>query len=253
MDRDGTIYSFAGPGSSHIEPNDKWHGAAKGLTNKNAVGMEIVAKDDTDVTPAQVAAARRFIDKYYPGTPVYGHGEVNPGHKQADEGMTVVRAIRDSRGATRADRGVFAEPTSPAEPDAAYDYNSQFTKNLSAEASPDPSIFQTKLKEPQERMYKKWLNATKRDTGTDLNPDDPGYDMRGYWKDIVASGQFKRMEKGQHFPDTYKTPFHPTFSHESKYATEDAPYWNGDDQLIDRTTGQPTAGFLAEQEREHAG
>jgi Phage tail lysozyme/N-acetylmuramoyl-L-alanine amidase len=99
MDRDGTIYSFAGAGSPHIKPNDRYGGIAPGLSNANAVGMEIVAKDDNDLTPAQVASARRFIAEKYPNVPVYGHGEVNPGHKQAREGMTVVEAIRADRAA----------------------------------------------------------------------------------------------------------------------------------------------------------
>jgi hypothetical protein len=100
MDRDGTIYNFAGPGSPHIRPNDLYHGRAPGLSNENAVGMEVVARDNSDVTPAQIAAARKFIDQYYPDVPVYGHGEVNPGHKQADEGMAIVNTIRGERNAT---------------------------------------------------------------------------------------------------------------------------------------------------------
>ena len=97
MDRDGTIYNYAGAGSPHIQPNDQYGGIAPGLTNRNAVGMEVVARDDADVTPAQVAAAQHFISTYYPDTPVYGHGEVNPGHKQATEGLTITNAIRTAR------------------------------------------------------------------------------------------------------------------------------------------------------------
>ena len=97
MDRDGTIYSFAPPGSSHIQPNDKWGGRAPGLSNANALGMEVVAQDDRDITPAQIAAAKRFIAKNYPNVPVYGHGEVNPGHKQATEGLTIADTIRSAR------------------------------------------------------------------------------------------------------------------------------------------------------------
>jgi hypothetical protein len=37
--------------------------------------------------------------------------------------------------------------------------------------------------------------------------------MRGWWKQF---GSLK-MEDGQHFPDTYKKPNHPTFSRESIY------------------------------------
>src|ERR1035438_684822 len=36
-----------------------------------------------------------------------------------------------------------------------------------------------------------------------------------------------------HFPDTYKTPFHKTFSNESKYAPKDAPHWE-EDKLVDK-------------------
>jgi hypothetical protein len=99
MDRDGTIYAYGQPGSPHMQPNDRWGGIAPGLTNANALGMELVARNNQDVTPAQVAAAQRFIAANYPTTPVYGHGEVNPGHKQADEGMAVVNAIRADRAA----------------------------------------------------------------------------------------------------------------------------------------------------------
>jgi hypothetical protein len=99
MDRDGTIYAYGAAGSPHMQPNDRWGGIAPGLSNKNALGMELVARNNQDVTPAQVAAARNFIATNYPNTPVYGHGEVNPGHKQADEGMAVVNAIRTDRAA----------------------------------------------------------------------------------------------------------------------------------------------------------
>src|SRR5262252_2434937 len=98
MDRDGTIYPYGGAGSPHMQPNDAWGGMAPGLTNANAVGMELVARNNADVTPAQIASARNFISANYPNVPVYGHGEVNPGHKQPDEGMAVVSAIRADRG-----------------------------------------------------------------------------------------------------------------------------------------------------------
>jgi hypothetical protein len=95
MDRDGNIKKTGGPGSANILPG--WGKLGAGLSNKNIVGMEVIAKDDKDVTPAQVAAAKAFIAKNYPRTPVFGHGEVNPGHKEADEGMTIVNAIRAER------------------------------------------------------------------------------------------------------------------------------------------------------------
>ena len=56
--------------------------------------MEVIAKNDKDVTPAQIKAAEEFMRKNYPNTPVFGHGQVNPGHKEADEGMSIVNAGR---------------------------------------------------------------------------------------------------------------------------------------------------------------
>ncbi|WP_439398716.1 peptidoglycan recognition protein family protein [Bradyrhizobium sp. PMVTL-01] len=94
MDRDGNIERAGGPGSAHMMRG--W-GKGEGLSNSNTVGMEVIARDDKDVTPQQVEAARAFIAKNYPNTPVYGHGEVNPGHKEADEGMSIVNAIRSDR------------------------------------------------------------------------------------------------------------------------------------------------------------
>jgi hypothetical protein len=141
MDRDGTIYSFAGPGSSHIQPNDRYGGIAPGLTNHNALGMEVVAKNDQDVTPAQVASAKAFVAAYYPNTPVYGHGEVNPGHKQASEGMAIVNAVRADRAGAPPTvaypSGAFLDTGGPAAPAAPppgrVNLNDPFFRQLEAE------------------------------------------------------------------------------------------------------------------------
>jgi hypothetical protein len=67
--------------------------------------------------------------------------------------------------------------------------------------------------------------------------NNPGYDMRGYWKDIASKGRnesgINPIDKKHHYPDTYKTPYHESFSNESKYATRDAPHWVGE-KLIDK-------------------
>lgn len=86
--------------------------AGAGLSSGNTVGMEVVAKDDRDITPAQVAAAKAFIASRYPNTPVFGHGEVNPGHREASEGMTIVNAIRRDRAAaaTKQAEGIHGSP-----------------------------------------------------------------------------------------------------------------------------------------------
>jgi len=97
MDRQGNIFQIGGPGSSQMKPG--W-GSGAGLNNNNTVGMEIIARDSRDITPQQITAAQKFIENYYKGTPVFGHGEVNPGHKSPDEGMAVVNAIRNQGGTT---------------------------------------------------------------------------------------------------------------------------------------------------------
>lgn len=94
MDREGKVFQTLPPGArgAHIRPAEN----GSGLNNSNALGMEVIAKDDRDVTPAQVAAAKQFIaqlQKQYPGMQVYGHGEIN-GHKQETEGKTIVDAVR---------------------------------------------------------------------------------------------------------------------------------------------------------------
>jgi hypothetical protein len=107
MDRNGRIYQIGGPGSSHMMTG--W-GAGAGLSNANTVGMEVIARDDRDVTPEQIAAAQAFIAKNYPNIPVYGHGEVNPGHKEATEGMSIVGAIRAQRSGLRSPGSLLRVP-----------------------------------------------------------------------------------------------------------------------------------------------
>lgn len=113
MDRDGNITQIGGEGASHIRPGS---GVGAGLSNANTVGMEVIAKDNGDVTPAQVAAAQRFIQQNYPNIPVYGHGEVNPGHKEADEGLAIVNAIRQGRGQPVAPVAFNSLPQQPSTP-----------------------------------------------------------------------------------------------------------------------------------------
>jgi hypothetical protein len=97
MDRNGRIYQTLPDGArgAHIMPG---RGVGAGLSNANTIGMEVIGRDDRDITPAQVEAAKRFyaeLQKRYPGINVFGHGEVNPGHKQATEGATITDALRN--------------------------------------------------------------------------------------------------------------------------------------------------------------
>lgn len=107
MDRNGVIHDtqkeFGYNGSNEIL-NDPAHK----LYNGNVVGMEIIANDDRDVTPQQAQAAAQFIQTRYPNTPLFGHGQVNPGHKEPTEGATALNAAI----ALRSQNGVPALGTS---------------------------------------------------------------------------------------------------------------------------------------------
>lgn len=65
------------------------------------------------------------------------------------------------------------------------------------------------------------------------------YDMPGFWKALQAGDERAKSSINQsdnriHYPDTWKTPYHKTFSRESQYATPNAPYWK-ENQLVDET------------------
>lgn len=127
--------------------------------------------------------------------------------------------------------------------------------NKHANNAPD-AFAQQPSGEPWQNQYatsldpKKWTTALGKDEAKyqswakqqGLNPNDNTYDMRGYYKDVVKKGKNNSQKSafdGQtHYPDTYKTPLHESFSRESKYAKKDAPQWRGDAengyQLVDK-------------------
>lgn len=101
MDRNGQIFRTLPEGmqGAHIRNGQ---GPGTGLSNRNTEGMEIMAKDDSDILPAQVESAKKFwadYQKKFPDAKVFGHGEINP-HKMATEGHTVVDAIRHGKAPT---------------------------------------------------------------------------------------------------------------------------------------------------------
>lgn len=114
---------------------------------------------------------------------------------------------------------------------AAVARNAQFAK---------PGPYTTQLTPDQESKFQEWVKANK----VPFNPNSKepqDYDMRGYWKDIASKGgsetSVNPVDKQLHFPDTYKTPYHESFSNESKYATPDNPFkWKGE-TLVDSRTG----------------
>ena len=85
--RDGKIHRFLPDGAKG------WHA---GNYNAASIGVEVVAKNDADVLPAQVQSAARLI--HYLGfkkSQVFGHGELAPGHKEATEGKTITDYVRN--------------------------------------------------------------------------------------------------------------------------------------------------------------
>lgn len=102
-------------------------------------------------------------------------------------------------------------------------------RNLLQYAKPGP--YQTKLSPEDELTFQMWVR--KNMIPFDPNAPAPDYDMRGFWK----QNPNYQHQPGKHFPDTFKTPFHETFSNESKYAKPNAPKWKGD-VLIEQGTGR---------------
>lgn len=95
----------------------------------------------------------------------------------------------------------------------------RFDINQALKAARDP--YRTPLASEREKTFRAWLEQNK--IPFDPDQEHPDYDMRGFYLDTL-SGTGKRAAN-MHFPDKYKTPYHETFSNESKYATPDAPHW----------------------------
>lgn len=80
------------------------------------------------------------------------------------------------------------------------------------------------LSNTDEQKFQQWVSENKIPWQDEPKAD---YDMRGFWKAMVSGDPNATRAANLHFPDTYKTPYHKTFSNESKYATQDAPHWEG--------------------------
>lgn len=97
---------------------------------------------------------------------------------------------------------------------------------------PQEEIYQTKISPQDEDAFRLWL--VHEGVPFDPNQRNPDYDMRGYWESTVKRGIEDQQDKATgYFPDTWKTPFHRSFSNESIYAPMDAPHWEGK-KLIDK-------------------
>lgn len=95
--------------------------------------------------------------------------------------------------------------------------------------------YTTRLSPEREREFHQWLSVSKAPFDASPRSD---YDMRGFWLalrngDPRATTAINPADRQPHFPDTWKTPYHESFSDESIYAGPDAPSWH-DDVLVDK-------------------
>lgn len=92
-----------------------------------------------------------------------------------------------------------------------------------------PGPYTTALSPEQEAAFQNWVVANKIPWQGGPTSD---YDMRGYYQaqqagDTDARTSINPVDQRPHYPDTYKTPYHRSFSNESMYATPGAPHWEG--------------------------
>jgi hypothetical protein len=103
MDREGIIHDvaaeFGGTHKGHRGQGHFLNSVIPGVNNSTAVGMEIIAKNDADITPTQRANAIKFIQSQFPHTTPYGHSEVSPSDR-TNEGVDIARTIRQLRAAS---------------------------------------------------------------------------------------------------------------------------------------------------------
>ncbi|WP_157783478.1 hypothetical protein [Rhizorhabdus wittichii] len=95
-------------------------------------------------------------------------------------------------------------------------------------ARPDWRDALTRLTPDEEQIFLRWAAATR-------SPVTDDYDMRGFWKNGDESQMAVNPNDGMiHYPDTWKTPLHQSFSGESIYANHaiPQPVWNDKDQLV---------------------
>lgn len=86
--------------------------------------------------------------------------------------------------------------------------------------------YRTTLSPEEEERFQEWARRNRIRMDPGWNED---YDLRGLWQ---SNPTITPDERG-HLPDTYKKPFHPTFSDQSVYGGPDSPHWAGY-KLFDR-------------------
>lgn len=97
----------------------------------------------------------------------------------------------------------------------------------------DHPTYMTTLSPEEETQFRNWV----KQNNVPFQPDEArqDYDMRGFYKglqtkDERAVGRINSSDNSYHYPDTWKTPYHHSFSNESIYATKNAPSWVRDEE-----------------------
>ncbi len=99
MDRQGNVIRIVPEGAKMNHMLTGW-GLGQGRNNSNTEGIEVEARSDADMTPEQKAALPAFVGwhsdtyGYDPTQTVFGHSEVNPGHR-TNEGADLASGIRN--------------------------------------------------------------------------------------------------------------------------------------------------------------
>lgn len=98
-----------------------------------------------------------------------------------------------------------------------------------------PKDYATYLPADEEQLFRDWVaqNNVPYDFANEGIQD---YDMRGYWQGMRAGDPraftgINPNDQQLHFTDYWKTPYHKTFSEESRFAGPNAPHWEGS-QLV---------------------
>ena len=147
-------------------------------------------------------------------------------------------------------------PTNPIQPSI------PITKTQPVQQIFKPGPYLTNLSPAEEKMFQQWV--AKNNVPFDPTPQ-ADYDMRGFWKAMVsgdprATSGISPSDNQIHYPDTWKTPNHETFSNESIYAGPGAPHWEGDklvdsrgrvikDETPPAPTNAPIQGFIPGMDR----
>lgn len=115
------------------------------------------------------------------------------------------------------------------------EYSSNLIRNQ-AFIAPGLHDYNTELNGIEERAFRQWIVENKVPFNPNVAVSD--YDMRGFWRSLMnndprATTGVDPNDRRLHYPDTWKTPLHETFSAESIFANpKTAPRWNDKDQLV---------------------